>query len=504
MTLRTIRRVLIANRGEIAVRVQRACAELGLETVAVYSEADRDSLHVRMATQARCIGPAPSAESYLKEDALLAVARETGCDAVHPGYGFLSERAGFAQAVIHAGLVWVGPSPGAIESMGSKTRARELMTAAGVPVVPGATAPAEDFASLAEHAARIGFPVMLKAAAGGGGKGMRLVEEPALLEGALEGARSEAAKAFGDDTVYLEKAICRPRHVEVQVLADTHGNVVHLFERDCSVQRRHQKVIEESPCPVLASETRDAMCKVAIQAARAVDYVGAGTVEFLLAEDGSFYFLEMNTRLQVEHPVTEMVTGIDLCRAQFEVAMGKPLPWTQAELTQVGHAMEFRIYAEDPENGFLPAPGTIQGYREPGGPWVRVDSGVYAGAEVPVYYDPMIAKLVVWGRDREDCRIRADRALREFRITGIRTPIGFFRHVLSDGDFKSGVYDTGFLTPARLASLSAPRRDEVAAMVAAICQHRKDHVPVQQGGGGVTESGWKRQGRAWAVQRDPR
>ena len=504
MTLRTIRRVLIANRGEIAVRVQRACAELGLETVAVYSEADRDALHVRMATQARCIGPAPSAESYLREDTLLAVARETECDAVHPGYGFLSERASFAKAVTDAGLIWVGPSPEAIESMGSKTRARQLMTAAGVPVVPGATAPAKDFASLAKHAAEIGFPVMLKAAAGGGGKGMRLVEEPGLLEAALEGARSEAAKAFGDDTVYLEKAIHRPRHVEVQVLADMHGNVVHLFERDCSVQRRHQKVIEESPCPVLAPETRDAMCEVAIQAARAVDYVGAGTVEFLLAEDGSFYFLEMNTRLQVEHPVTEMVTGIDLCRAQFEVAMGKPLPWTQAELTQVGHAMEFRIYAEDPENGFLPAPGTIQGYREPGGPWVRVDSGVYAGAEVPVHYDPMIAKLVVWGRDREDCRLRADRALREFRITGIRTPIGFFRHVLSDEEFKSGVYDTGFLTPERLANFRAPRRDEVAAIVAAICQHRKDHAPVRKEADGAAESGWKRQGRAWAVQRDRR
>jgi acetyl-CoA carboxylase biotin carboxylase subunit len=504
MTLRPIRRVLIANRGEIAVRVQRACAELGMETVAVYSEADRDALHVRMATMARCIGPAPSAESYLRVEALLAVAKETGCDAVHPGYGFLSERAGFAKAVTEAGLVWVGPSAEAIESMGSKTRARQLMTEAGVPVVPGATAPAADLASLAEHAAEIGFPVMLKAVAGGGGKGMRLVEEPEGLEGALESARSEAATAFGDDTIYLEKAILRARHVEVQILADMHGNVVHLFERDCSVQRRHQKVIEESPCPVLAPDTRDAMCQVAIQAARAVDYVGAGTVEFLLAEDGKFYFLEMNTRLQVEHPVTEMVTGIDLCRAQFEVAMGKVLPWSQAELTQVGHAMEFRIYAEDPENGFLPCPGTIQGYREPGGPWVRVDSGVYPGAEVPVHYDPLIAKLIVWGRDREDCRIRSDRALREFRITGIRTPIGFFRHVLADPEFKSGVYDTGFLTPERLANLNAPRRDSVAAIVAAICQHRKDHAPLRQAVAGAAESGWKRQARAWAVQRDPR
>ncbi|MEE2751703.1 MAG: acetyl-CoA carboxylase biotin carboxylase subunit [Myxococcota bacterium] len=499
---RVIRRVLIANRGEIAVRIARACAELGLETVAVFSSSDRDSLHVRMATQAREVGPPPSSQSYLDSAKILKVAEETGCDAVHPGYGFLSENALFAQAVMDAGLVWVGPPPSAIVSMGSKTEARRLMLDAGVPVVPGGTAAPEDLASLQAQAAELGFPVMLKAAAGGGGKGMRLVDAPEGLERAWNAARSEARNSFGDDTVYLEKAIVGPRHVEVQVLTDQHGNAVHLFERDCSIQRRHQKVIEETPCPVLAPEVREAMCDVALKAAAAVDYVGAGTVEFLYGEDGSFYFLEMNTRLQVEHPITEMVTGIDLCRAQLEIAMGAPLPWTQDEISQVGHAMEFRIYAEDPDAGFLPAPGLIEGYREPGGPWVRVDSGVYAGWEVPVHYDPMIAKLVVWGRDREECRKRSDRALREYRITGIRTPIGFYREVLANPQFRSGVYDTGFLGSASLGG-NNPRRDEVAAVVAAICTFEKDYQPkVAQSS--TQESAWKTTGRVWGTQRDPR
>ncbi len=499
---RVIQRVLIANRGEIAVRVARACAELGLETVAIFSSSDRDSLHVRMATQAREVGPPPSSESYLNSAKILSVAQETGCDAVHPGYGFLSENAEFAQAVIDAGLVWVGPPPSAIVSMGSKTEARRLMLAAGVPVVPGGTAAPKDLAGVRAEANELGFPVMLKAAAGGGGKGMRLVQAAEGLERAWEAARSEAQNSFGDDTVYLEKAILDPRHVEVQILTDQHGNAVHLFERDCSIQRRHQKVIEETPCPVLEPSVRAAMCDVALKAAAAVDYVGAGTVEFLYAADGSFYFLEMNTRLQVEHPITEMVTGIDLCRAQLEIAMGVPLPWAQEEIGQVGHAMEFRIYAEDPEAGFLPAPGFIEGYREPGGPWVRVDSGVYAGWEVPVHYDPMIAKLVVWGRNREECRKRADRALREYRITGIRTPIGFYREVLAHPEFCSGVYNTGFLSSATLGG-NNPRRDEVAAVVAAICAFEKDHKP-RKSPVSDSESAWKRAGRVWGTQGDPR
>jgi acetyl-CoA carboxylase biotin carboxylase subunit len=324
------------------------------------------------------------------------------------------------------------------------------------------------------------------------------------LQRAWEAARSEAAKSFGDDTVYLEKAILNPRHVEVQVMADSHGKVVHLFERDCSVQRRHQKVIEESPCPVLAEETRQAMCKVAVQAARAVDYVGAGTVEFLLSENGEFYFLEMNTRLQVEHPITEMVTGIDLAKTQIRVAMGKPLPFEQSDLSVNGHAMEFRVYAEDPAAGFLPAPGRIEAYREPSGPWVRVDSGVYAGFDVPIHYDPMIAKLIVWGRDREECMQRSDRALREFRITGIKTPIAFFRHVLAQDSFRSGVYNTGFITPELLQGVNGVRREEIAAIVAAVAQFKVDHAPQPRGKDSVGTSAWRQDARLRGVGRVPR
>lgn len=504
MNYQSFNRVLIANRGEIAVRIIRACAELGIETVAVFSAPDREALHVRFATRAIAIGPASPAESYLDGDKLIRVALENDCDAVHPGYGFLSENAGFARAVNAAGLVWIGPSPEAIVSMGSKTGARTIMEAAGVPVVPGTLGPSADFEDLADKAESIGFPVMLKAAAGGGGKGMRLVHSSSDLKRAWEAARSEAAKSFGDDTVYLEKAIINPRHVEVQVLADTHGNVVHLFERDCSVQRRHQKVIEESPCPVLNEETREAMCSVAVQAARAVDYVGAGTVEFLLAESGEFYFLEMNTRLQVEHPITEMVTGVDLAKAQLHVAMGEPLPWQQSDLCVRGHAMEFRIYAEDPSAGFLPAPGRIESYREPSGPWVRVDSGVYAGFEVPIHYDPMIAKLVVWGSDRKECIERSDRALREFRITGIKTPIAFFRHVLAQESFKTGHYNTGFITPELLQAVDGVRREEVAAIIAAVAQFQSDHATKPRAKQTGTSSAWLQDGRMRGIGRTSR
>ena len=490
-----MKRVLIANRGEIAVRILRACADLGLETVAVFSEVDRDAPHVRLATYARCIGPAPASESYLKGELLLEIAQELGADAVHPGYGFLSENAGFAQAVMDAGLTWIGPSPHAITAMGSKTGSRRLMQAAGVPLVPGTVEPIEDEAELLQLAADMGYPVMLKASAGGGGKGMRRVESPDDLLSAFRAAKSEARSSFGDDAVYIEKFVVNPRHVEIQVLADTHGNTLHLFERDCSIQRRNQKVIEETPCPVLPDATRQEMARVAIQAAQAVDYVGAGTVEFLLGGDGNFYFLEMNTRLQVEHPITEMITGVDLAQAQLRIAMGEELWFTQDDLRIHGHAVECRVYAEDPAQGFTPAPGRIKTYREPSGPFVRVDSGVTADYEVPIHYDPMIAKLVVWGRDRDDCMRRCDRALREYRVTGIKTSIGFFRAVLADPKFQAGDYTTGFITPEFLAGLEAHQDDTVAAIAAAICQYEADHTPQRDGGSTDGGSAWKRAGR---------
>ena len=490
------KRVLVANRGEIAVRVLRACQSLGLETVAVFSDADRDAPHVRMATFARNIGAPPASESYLRADVLLQVARETGADAVHPGYGFLSENAGFAQAVMDAGLVWIGPSPHAIVAMGSKTGSRKLMQAAGVPLVPGTVEAITDEAELIRLAEEMGYPVMLKAAAGGGGKGMRRVDDPDQLLSGFRAARSEARNSFGDDAVYIEKFVVNPRHVEIQVLADMYGTTLHLFERDCSIQRRNQKVLEETSCPVLPEVTRQAMAQVAIQAARAVDYVGAGTVEFLFGGDGSFYFLEMNTRLQVEHPITEMVTGIDLAQAQLRIAMGEPLWFAQDDLTMHGHAIECRVYAEDPAQNFSPAPGRITAYREPGGPFVRVDSGVTVGFEVSIYYDPMIAKLVVWGRTRDDAIARCDRALREYRVSGIRTSIGFFRQVLADPAFRSGVYTTGFITPEFLEGLShgEERSEELASIAAAIAQFEVDHAP-RPGATRSEGSAWKRAAR---------
>jgi acetyl-CoA carboxylase biotin carboxylase subunit len=478
-----IDKVLIANRGEIAVRVIRACHELGIRTVAIFSEADRRALHVRLATEAYCVGPAASAESYLRSAKILEIAVQTGASAIHPGYGFLSENADFAEAVKEAGICWIGPSPEAIRAMGSKTESRARMSAAGVPVVPGTT---EAIASVDEalHTAQeLGFPVMLKAAAGGGGKGMRRVDQPGALGAAFEAARSEAQSSFGDSAVYIEKLIVNPRHVEVQVLADQHGTVLHLFERDCSIQRRNQKVLEETPCPVLAPDVRDAMSKVAVQAAAAVNYEGAGTIEFLLAEDGSFYFLEMNTRLQVEHPITEMVTGIDLAQAQIRIAAGEPLWFSQEDLVQRGHAIECRIYAEDPSSNWAPSPGRIEGYREPGGPWVRVDSGVYEGAEVPIYYDPMVSKLVVWGQDRDDAIRRTARALREYRIRGIRTTLAFFRALLEDPDFQKGEYNTGFLSPERMERLSvALMSPDQAIMAAVIQQLHRDFERAGEGG----------------------
>ncbi len=490
-------KVLVANRGEIAVRVIRACHELGVRTVAVYSEADRTALHVRNAGEAWLVGPAPSAESYLRSDVILDVAKRSGAQAIHPGYGFLSENADFARAVAGAGLVFIGPPADAIDAMGGKTRARQRMIAAGVPVVPGTSEAIETEAEALALAESFGFPVMLKAAAGGGGKGMRKIDRAEDFGSAWRSVRSEALKSFKDDAVYLEKFVADPKHIEIQVLADAHGTTVHLFERDCSVQRRNQKVVEETPCPVLPAATRDAMAKVAVQAAEAVGYVGAGTIEFLYSQaTGDFYFLEMNTRLQVEHPITEMVTGVDLVRAQLRIAAGEKLWFSQADIKQTGHAIECRVYAEDPANNFAPAPGLISGLREPGGPWVRVDSGVYAGYEVPIHYDPMVAKLICWGADREEAISRSIRALREYRVRGIRTSIPFFSAILRDPDFVAGNYSTGFLSPSRLEELCAvSQTDEIATIAAALAQYERDTRPARAASATPTQSAWKRSGR---------
>jgi len=442
---RPIRRVLVANRGEIAVRIMRACRELGIESVAVYSEPDRSALHVRQADRAYPIGPAAATESYLRIDKLIAVAKESGADAVHPGYGFLSERAPFAQACLDAGLVFIGPSPRAISAMGDKVEARRLMRKAGVPVVPGSDDALDSDAEVERLASEIGFPVMLKAAGGGGGKGMRLVSAAAELKSGLRAARSEAKSAFGDDRVYVEKAIVRPRHVEVQVLGDTHGHVVHLYERECSIQRRHQKVIEESPSTAIDQKTREEMGRVAVQAAKAVDYVSAGTIEFLVDQDRRFYFLEMNTRIQVEHPITEAVTGVDLVRAQLEIAAGRPLGFRQEDVVQRGWAIECRIYAEDPENNFLPAPGRIDVLRVPSGIGIRDDSGVYEGFEVSTHYDPILSKLVAWGSNRDEAIGRMLRALREYVIVGPVANVAFHRWALEHPAFRAGDIDTGFI-----------------------------------------------------------
>jgi acetyl-CoA carboxylase, biotin carboxylase subunit len=439
------KKILIANRGEIAVRVIRACRELGVATVAVYSEADREALHVRMADEAFCIGPPPSRESYLVAEKLIDVAKRSGAEAIHPGYGFLSERAHFAEACANAGLVFIGPSPQAIDAMGDKVEARKRMTAAKVPVVPGSEGTIESEEEIISTAVKLGFPVMLKAAAGGGGKGMRLVESEREIRAGARAARNEAKSAFGDDRIYVERFVDSPRHVEVQVLGDTHGNVVHVYERECSIQRRHQKVIEESPSPALDAKTREAMGKVAVQAAKAVDYVGAGTIEFLVDSKRNFYFLEMNTRIQVEHPITEMVTGVDLVRTQIEVAAGAPLPFRQEDIRQRGSAVECRVYAEDPDNGFLPAPGKITHLREPGGLGIRNDTGVYEGFEVSIYYDPMISKLIAWGATRAEAIARMERALSEYVIHGPTTNIEFHRWILRHPRFRAGDFDTRFI-----------------------------------------------------------
>ena len=476
-----IRKVLVANRGEIAVRILRACDELGIDTVAVYSDADAGAPHVLAAGHAVRIGSPPPAESYLAIDRIIEAARAAGADAIHPGYGFLAENAAFASACQAADLIFVGPPPAAIAAMGSKISARRLMERAGVPVVPGETPADQSDASIEAAARRAGFPLLIKASAGGGGKGMRAVRGEAGLAAAISGARHEAMAAFGDDTLYVERLVARPRHVEIQVFADAHGGAVHLFERDCSTQRRHQKVIEESPSPALTPGVRGRMGDAAVAAARAVGYCNAGTIEFLLEGEGDearFYFLEMNTRLQVEHPVTEAVAGVDLVHAQLRVAAGHALPWTQADLHQRGHAIECRVYAEDPAAGYLPQAGRILLYRPPERPGIRVDAGVVEGSDVSVHYDPMIAKVVAHAETRDAAIDRMRAALFEFRILGVPTNIPFLLAVLDSPAFRSGHVDTAYLDEEG-AGLAAPARLPAAALAAALVH--ADAAPAASG-----------------------
>jgi 3-methylcrotonyl-CoA carboxylase alpha subunit len=460
------RSVLIANRGEIAVRVIAACREMGIRSIAVYSEADRAALHVRLADEAWLLGPAPARESYLNIEAILRVAREHGAEAIHPGYGFLSENADFAEACARAGVVFIGPPPEAIRLMGSKTAAKRAVEQAGVPTVPGYMGDTRDARKLEREAARIGYPVMLKAAAGGGGKGMRVVQSAAEFAESLAGAQREALAAFGDDNVFLEKLVVAPRHVEFQILADTHGNVIHLGERDCSIQRRHQKVVEESPSPALTPELRATMGEAAVCAARAAGYVNAGTCEFLLDATGAFYFLEMNTRLQVEHPVTESVTGLDLVRHQLRIAAGEPLGLAQESITTRGHAIEVRLYAEDPANGYLPSTGEVLVFEPPRAPSVRVDTGITAGSEVSVHYDPMLAKLIVAAENRPAAIERLRSALDSFAVLGVATNIRLLRAIADDGDFQAGNATTAFLETHDMSAATyteAPSADVLAA-----------------------------------------
>lgn len=482
-------KVLIANRGEIALRVIRACRELGVRTVAVYSEADAQAPHVREADEAVLVGPAPSSESYLKGDAIIAAALRTGAQAIHPGYGFLSEREWFARAVREAGLVWIGPPAEAIAAMGSKTAARELAISAGTPVVPGTTTALRDASEAAEVADGMGYPVLLKAAAGGGGKGMRVVHKREELADALASAQREAKNAFGDDAVYVEKYIVGPRHVEIQVLGDQHGNMLHLGERECSVQRRHQKMIEEAPSVAVSPELRARMGAAAVAAAKAAGYTNAGTCEFLLDAKGDFYFLEMNTRIQVEHPVTELVMGIDLVQWQIRIAAGEKLPFTQEQLSPKGWAIECRITSEDPANGFLPSTGRVQYLHVPSGPGVRWDSGIETGSTISLFYDPMLAKLIVWAATREAAIERMHRALLELTIEGVDTSRDFHLRVMEDADFRAGDIEIQWLE-RRLPSLLNvnPPADgvRIAAIAAALLAERDRTSPRRVASGTTT------------------
>jgi propionyl-CoA carboxylase alpha chain len=495
--MRHIKKLLVANRGEIALRIMRSAREEGVATVAIFSEADRNAPHVRYADEAYCVGPAPSAQSYLKIDHILEACRQTGADAVHPGYGFLSENAAFARQITEAGIIFVGPSPQAIETMGSKLAAKAAVKKFGVPLVPGTEEPVTDIGEAKRAAAEIGYPILIKASAGGGGKGMRIVENEEEFESQMERAVSEAQSAFGDGSVFIEKFIVAPKHIEIQVLGDEHGNVVYLFERECSIQRRYQKVIEEAPSPVMTESVRRAMGEAAIGVAKACNYVGAGTVEFVVGQGLEFYFLEMNTRLQVEHPVTEMITGIDLVRQQLSIARGEKLPFAQEDLSIHGHAIEVRVYAEDPANNFLPDTGKLQTYRRPQGPGIRVDDGFEEGMQIPVYYDPMIAKLVVHAQDRDAAIQRMIRAIEEYEISGVETTLEFCHFVLQHEAFISGKFDTKFVEKYFLPELLkeknlAENSEKVAALMAAYLHHEHQaSTSVTQKGAPQSKGSWK-------------
>jgi len=466
-----IKKILVANRGEIALRVMRSAHEMGIQTVAVYSEADRNALHVRYAGEAVCIGPPASSESYLRIEKIIAAAKQTGADAIHPGYGFLSENEDFAQAVEENGLIFIGPSAKAIELMGSKLAAKAAVAKFNVPLVPGTAEPITNIDAAKKIAAEVRYPILIKASAGGGGKGMRVVEDEASFAEQMERAVSEARSAFGDGSVFIEKYITKPRHIEFQIFGDKHGNVVHLFERECSIQRRHQKVVEEAPSSVLTPEKRKAMGEAAINVAKACGYYGAGTVEFILDQNLDFYFLEMNTRLQVEHPVTEEVTGLDLVKLQIRIAEGEKIPFKQEDLKINGHAVEIRVYAEDPANNFLPDIGTLETYNRPQGHGIRVDDGFEQGMAIPFYYDPMIAKLICHAENREAAIEKMIRAIGEYDITGLETTLGFCRFVMEHPAFRSGDFDTRFVEnyfkPAVLQAEASEQEEMLAAVLAA-------------------------------------
>ncbi|WP_126247491.1 acetyl-CoA carboxylase biotin carboxylase subunit [Chitinophaga rhizosphaerae] len=495
-----MKKIVVANRGEIALRVMRSAREMGIATVAVYSEADRTMPFVQYADEAVCIGPAPSSQSYLLGDRIIEVAKSTGADAIHPGYGFLSENAKFAQAVADAGLIFIGPSASSIETMGSKLAAKQAAQKFGVPMVPGTETPLTSIDEAREVVKKTGFPILIKASAGGGGKGMRVVEKESELEEQIRLAKSEALSAFGDDAVFIEKYVGSPRHIEIQVLGDQHGNLVYLFERECSIQRRHQKLIEEAPSSCLTPDVRQAMGQCAVDVARACNYYGAGTVEFLVDEKLNFYFLEMNTRLQVEHPVTEMITGLDLVKEQIRVARGEKLPFGQNDLTINGHAIELRLCAEDPANNFLPDTGRLETYIRPQGPGVRVDDGYEAGMDIPIFYDPMISKLIAWGADREEARLRLIRAIDEYRVTGIKTTLPFGKWALQQEPFIDGNFDTNFIgryfTPQALDASPDDEAARAAAILAAVIWEQPAAAPLQVNGSVKAPSQWKQRRKA--------
>ncbi len=492
-----IKKILVANRGEIALRIMRSIKEVGKKTVAIYSDADREAPHVQYADEAVWVGASPPAESYLKIEKILEACQKTGADAIHPGYGFLSENADFARAVQKANIIFIGPSPEAMATMGSKLAAKAAVARYDIPLVPGTAESVNDLATAKEAAQSIGYPVLIKASAGGGGKGMRIVNAEASLAEQLERATSEARSAFGDGSVFIEKFIVAPKHIEIQILGDMHGNIVHLFERECSIQRRYQKVMEEAPSPVLTDEIRQAMGEAAVGVAKACRYVGAGTVEFVVGHDLQFYFLEMNTRLQVEHPVTEMITGIDLVKEQISIAEGHPLPFSQQDIRMKGHAIEVRVYAEDPKNNFLPDIGTLIRYQRPQGPGVRVDDGFEQGMKIPVYYDPMIAKLIVHGSTREEAIRRMLRAIQEYEISGVATTLDFCRFVLQHPSFTSGTFDTKFVEqhfqPEFLQLPLQEKEQEIAAAFAAY--FAENHRAPQANDTTELPSQWRR--RRW-------